>query len=301
MKQKLHPAVLAGIALVLLVGLLPLGRVWLSSPRDPDGPLTPAARGIPSLEAQGSATRPAFDQGMSDAEENRREHLLLERRKLKQVNAALEDASQKAEAGKQRAEQSAEMMAELTSKLLDSSLKMPQTVSEAAALMGQDLADAAQFKKKWGGVVPPEGTPEAAEYAKEHEQLVGESAALMKFMSDKENAALLAQPGNLAQFKTVSLATALGLSDDQTQQIGAALNGYYQTFFSQGLNWDARPDTGIDAWNGRRGDLSQQAATDIVSRLTPEQATMFRTIYPHPQIWMIEVPLGGLIGEMYGN
>ena len=74
---------------------------------------------------------------MSDAEENRREHLLLERRKLKQVNAALEDASQKAEAGKQRAEQSAEMMAELTGKLLDGSLKMPQTVSEAAALMGQ--------------------------------------------------------------------------------------------------------------------------------------------------------------------
>ena len=87
----------------------------------------------------------------------------------------------------------------------------------------------------------------------------------MKFMSDEKNAALLAQPDNLAQFRTTSLATALGLSDDQTQQIGTALNGYYQTFFSQGLNWDARPDTDFDAWNGRRGDLSQQAAADIVS------------------------------------
>ena len=296
MKQTLHPAVFVVIALLLLFALPFLGRVWFSSPRGHDGPWTPAARGVSSAEAKNSATRPASDQGMSASEAIRRERLSLELRKLKQANAALADARQKAEAGRQRTEKNAEITTELTGKLLDGNLKVPQTMSEAATLIGRSLADAAQFKKKWGGILPAAGTPEAAEYATEHDQLVGASAALMKFMSDEKNAALLAQPDNLAQFRTTSLASALELPDGQTQQIGAVLDGYYQTFFSQGLNSDARPETGEDAWNQRRYDLSRQAVADIVSHLTPSQAANFQTLYPDAGTWMFQIPFEDLIG-----
>ena len=51
------------------------------------------------------------------------------------------------------------MMADLNGKLLDSSLKVPQTLAEEAALMGQNLSNAAKFKEKWGDTHPGGGHP----------------------------------------------------------------------------------------------------------------------------------------------
>ena len=229
-------------------------------------------------------------------EQARRKRLQAESRQLKQANATLEAARQKAEADKKRAEQGTQVMAALTGNLLEPNLKVPQSLSEAASLMGQNLADTAKSKQKWGDSVPVTGAPADDEYAREQDALVTQSAALMKFLSDDQNAALLKQPNDLAQFQSESLTGGLNLRDDQAQVVNAALNGYYQQFLAQGLNTDARPETGLDAWNQQRLALGEQAYASIQALLTPEQSAAFHSIYPHAGTYVFVVSFGGLPG-----
>ncbi len=217
-------------------------------------------------------------------------------RKLRQTNATLETARQKAVADKTRSEKKAGLLTAFNGKLLDPNLKSPRTSAEAASLMGQNLADTAKFKQRWGDSAPAAGTPEADEYAREQETLVSESAAFLKFMADEKSRALLAQPDGIAQFQSAALAVALDLRADQVQGIGTALNGYYQQFFAEGLNSAAQPQTGMEGWQQQRSAISQQSYAAVSAFLTPEQATAFQRLYPAAGSWMLNAVVPDIPG-----
>ena len=272
MNQNTRTGLLALVAVLLICGLPFFARMWFGSHETASRQPQQVASRTSAGEAVVSTGSPTPERQKSGAEEARRKRLQVESKKLKQANAALEEALQEAEADKNRMEKTEESMAKLNGKLLDPSLKVPQTASEAATLRGQNLAEAPKFKQKWGDTPPAAGTPEADEYAREYHALVTQSAALMKFMTNEKNATVLGQPGSVAQFQATALTGALGLRDDQMQEVNTTLDGYYQQMFTQGLNLDARPATGFDAWHQRRLVLSQQAYAGIAALLTPEQA-----------------------------
>ena len=241
MSKTTRAGLFALVAVLLICGLPFLTRLWFGTHEIVNRQPPPAASPAPATATAVLTAPPDLEKG--DADQARRKRLQAENRQLRLANATLDEASQKAEADKKRAEKTAQTMAEFSGKLLDPNLKVPQTVSEAASLMGQNLADAAKFKQKWGDSVPAAGTPEADEYAKEQDALVTQSAAMMKFVTDEKNATFLGQPGGIAQFQAASLVGAIGLRDDQVQAVDATLDEYYQQFFAQGLNSDARPQT----------------------------------------------------------
>ena len=275
---------------VLLICALPfLSRLSFGTHErvSPSPSVREAAMAVPTVS-------PTMEQTTNGAEQAERERLQAEGQPLKETSADLDQARRQAEADKKRADKNTQMMAELNAKLVDPNLKVPQTVSEAALLKGQNLADAARFQQKWGDSAPAAGTPEADEYAREQDALVTQSAALLKFLTDEKNSAPLAERDNLVQFQAASLAGALDLRDDQAQAVNTVLDGYYQQFYEQGLNTTARPETGFDAWRQQRLALSQQAYAAVAALLTPEQAAAFHNAYPHSGLYLFQMTFGGL-------
>ena len=296
MSKSIQICLVALVAVLLICAVPFFTRLSFGTHETADRQPIPVASRTHAADTVVPTASPVPEPTESGAEQARRKRLKADDQQLKQANAALEDARQQAEADKKRAEKAAEGMAELNGKLLDASLKVPRTASEAAALMGQNLSAETKFKQKWGDNPPAVGTPEADEYAKEKDALVTQSAALLKFLSDGKNASLLARPDSVAQFQATSLVGAIGLRDDQAQSVNTALDGYYQQFFTQGLNEEDRPETGIDAWQLQRFALSKQAYAAVTTLLTPEQAAAFHNIYPTPTLYMLQMTFGGLPG-----
>lgn len=253
-----------------------------------------AALGIGSWPGQPSgdaflSEHPESVNAQHKRQQERIAQLQQEIEELSRANTALEQDRQKAEAAREREERDTAFYRELAGKVLEGELKVPGTLAEAAVSNGRLMAKITMLNKKWGDTVPPEGTPEAAAYNKDREEVIADTASMMKFLGDESHVSeITSNPDSVRQFQSLSIYGALNLSEDQWRGIDLTLSGFYTNGFANRLNTGARPQTGIDAWNQQRAALSRAAFSAVSSRLTPEQAARFEELYSKDNwLWTI--------------
>lgn len=229
--------------------------------------------------------------------QQRYEGLQEERDRLMQENAKLESARVKAEEAQKLATENMKFFGEMTRNLIWSDkVNLPQSMAEAAMRAGQLGRKLTEFKAAYVGKFPAEGSPEYDAYQKQMDALAAEFAPVLKVLGGDDGSAMKQQLSNAqgaAAMQSYLVTGALDLSDQQFQQVYDTLNRYYTDGFNRGLNRDARPATGVDAWVQQRQAQNDQAVTEIKNLLTPSQRADFDKIIGKTLLWQFNIG-GGL-------
>lgn len=225
--------------------------------------------------------------------QKRHEHLARQRDELEQANVALGEAGLKSEQARVTAEQNTEFYGKVAANLIAADkLAMPKTMAEAAVRAGQLGRKLAEFKESYLGKPPAEGTPEYAAYKERMDALAAEFAPVLKTLGGDDGSGVMRQmatPQGVSEFQSLMVYGALGLNDQQFQQVHSALSRYYAEGFAQKLDLKSRPETGVEAWVDRRNALNARAVTEVQRYLTPEQRADFDKLIGKQLLWQINI------------
>lgn len=225
--------------------------------------------------------------------QKRHGEMARQRNELEQVNTVLGEAALRSEQARVEAEQNAEFFGKIAAKLIAADkLAMPKTMAEVALRAGQLGRKLAEFKESYSGKPPAEGTPEYNAYKQRMDALASEFAPVLKALGGGDGddvKRLVSTPQGVAEFQSLQVYGALGLSDQQFQQVHGALSRYYAEGFAQKLDLASRPETGVEAWVAQRNALNDRATTEVLHYLTPEQRATFDKLLGKQFLWQINI------------
>jgi len=225
--------------------------------------------------------------------QKRHGELARQRDELEQVNTTLGEAALRSEQARVTAEQNTEFFGKVAANLIAADkLAMPKSTAEAALRAGQLGRKLAEFKESYLGKPPAEGTPEHGAYKQQMDALAAEFAPVLKALGGDDGNGVMRQvstPQGVAEFQSLLVYGALGLSDQQFQQVHGALGRYYAEGFAQKLDLASRPETGVEAWVERRNALNVRAVTEAQRYLTPEQRADFDRLIGKQLLWQINI------------
>lgn len=199
---------------------------------------------------------------------------------LTKQNAALQEERDNTRKSLEIKKEQSSFLENITMKLAgNEKLEIPETVPELAVLYGQIQLRNRDFYEKWNGRIPEAGTPEAAAYQEDLNANVTDDATLLKAFTTMGKDISTNDVASWAQFQSMQLYGALKLDESQWRTLDEQLNRIYKDYYDRGLNRDARPDTGLEAWREQVSDFCNKAFVEIQSGFTPQQRSEFKRIY----------------------